>query len=95
MIPLVPKPERIWIRSDHVIISTGRNMWKHLASLQERLRTGVFATPDAKRPGFFELEFDNRWYYLHFPERIGGIYLIAAGDVRFPSVQASRAVMCA
>ena len=53
-------------------------MWQHLRAVETALRKGIAAVPDKKRPDFYELEIGDQWYYLHFPSRIPGIFLIAA-----------------
>jgi hypothetical protein len=54
-------------------------MWSHLPQLEATLHRGVRAVADANRAGFYDIEIDNNWYYIHIPSRISGVYLVAAG----------------
>ena len=55
------------------------SLWKHLDALEDALYRGVAAIPDPKRPGFFDIQTDGSWYYVHIPSVITGVYLIGAG----------------
>lgn len=50
-----------------------------LTAVQTALRQGVDAIPDMKRSGFYEIEIGNCWYYIHIPNRIARVYVVAAG----------------
>jgi hypothetical protein len=52
-------------------------MWKFVPAVENALRRGITAIPDGKRPHFYELEIGDHWYYLHFPARISGVFLVA------------------
>src|SRR5262245_52725245 len=69
----------IWLRTDRPVVPMNTVHWHHLLAVQNALQQGVFATTDAKRPEFYELEVEDRWYYIHVPSRIAGVYLIAVG----------------
>lgn len=43
-----------------------------LAALRRLLRAGVAASPDPKRPGFYELAEGNHAFYVHISERDTG-----------------------
>jgi len=46
------------------------------------LHQGVAAVPDPQHPEFYEIELGDRWFYIHIPSRITGVYLVAAGLTR-------------
>ncbi|MGA8407181.1 MAG: PepSY domain-containing protein [Candidatus Acidiferrales bacterium] len=53
----------------------------HPAELVMRLRTlltrGAHTNPDPNHPGFYEIESDNRVYYVHISPNTGKILLLA------------------
>jgi hypothetical protein len=69
-----------WLKTNHPVSAMNRAMQDHLPVVEWALREGIQATPDRNRAGFYELEVDQRWYYIHIPGRISGIYLIAVGN---------------
>lgn len=48
-----------------------------LTHLQSLLASGAMVTPDAKRPGFFEVESDSYVYYVCVSEVTGKVLLLA------------------
>jgi hypothetical protein len=46
-------------------------------SLREVLADGACMVPDAKRPGFYEIESDTHVYYVHIHETTGKVMLLA------------------
>jgi len=48
-----------------------------VSSLKEILAEGAYMTPDAKRPGFYEIESENHVYYVHIHETSGKVMLLA------------------
>ena len=68
----------VWLRTDRAVVPTNTADWHHLLGVEAALHRGVFATPDAKRPEFYDFEVEGNWYYVHIPSRIAGVYLIAA-----------------
>jgi hypothetical protein len=48
-----------------------------VSSLREVLAEGAYMTPDAKRPGFYEIESDTHVYYVHIQETTGKVMLLA------------------
>jgi hypothetical protein len=48
-----------------------------VGSLKEILAQGTLMTPDAKRPGFYEIESDTHVYYVHIDEHNGKVMLLA------------------
>lgn len=48
-----------------------------VSNLQGLLASGATVTPDAKRPGFFEVESDSYVYYVCISEVTGKVLLLA------------------
>jgi hypothetical protein len=48
-----------------------------VANLQSLLASGATVTPDAKRPGFFEVESESYVYYVCLSEASGKVLLLA------------------
>ncbi len=48
-----------------------------VSSLKEILSEGAYMTPDAKRPGFYEIENETHVYYVHIHETTGKVMLLA------------------
>jgi hypothetical protein len=75
-----PAPAVTWLRSDHPVVPVNASTWSHLPEVENALRHGISAKTDANRPGFYEIEIGNKWYYIHIPKRIEGVYLVAVGQ---------------
>jgi hypothetical protein len=48
-----------------------------VGSLQQMLAEGAMMIPDAKRPGFYEIESETHVYYVHIQEHTGKVMLLA------------------
>src|SRR6185503_58964 len=72
-------PPGIWLRTDHPVVPINPSTWEHLREVESALHLGVSAAADTKRPGFYEIEVGDNWYYIHIPSRIAGVYLVAVG----------------
>jgi hypothetical protein len=68
-----------YLRTDNPVVPINPSTWEHLGKVETALHLGVTATADVKRPGFYEIEVGDNWYYIHIPNRITGVYLVAAG----------------
>ena len=73
-----PKPPATWLRTDHPVIPVNPAAWDYLSEVEAALRRGVEATADHHRPGFYEIEIGDNWYYIHVPTRLRAVYLVAA-----------------
>ena len=71
-------PPVTWLRTDHPVVPINPSTWPHLHTVEAALRVGVTATADTQRPGFYEIEVGDNWYYIHIPSKITGVYLVAA-----------------
>jgi len=72
-------PPVTWLRTDHPVVPINPSTWEYLHEVEAVLHEGVMAAPDTHRPGFYEIEVGDKWYYIHIPSRIAGVYLVAAG----------------
>ena len=91
-----PMPPSTWLRTDHPVIPINPSTWEYVGRVETALHVGVTATADARRPGFFEIEVGDTWYYIHIPSRIAGVYLVAAAKNRGSSARpAAMAHQCA
>jgi hypothetical protein len=72
------KPPAVWLRTDHPVTPMNPEMWKYLPGLESALHQGVETTPDSNRPGFYEIQIGDNWYYVHLPSRLRAVYLVAA-----------------
>ena len=71
------KPPATWLRTDHPVVPINPSTWEHLREVESALHRGITAAADTKRPGFYEIEVGDNWYYIHIPSRITGVYLVA------------------
>lgn len=79
-----------WLKTDDPVIPINSAAWEYLPEVETALRHGVEAVRDAKRPGFYEIELENKWFYVHVPSRFKAVYLVAAQN-RVASLVAERA----
>jgi hypothetical protein len=77
-----------WIKtSDPVVPMNSSIDLEHLNALRAALAAGVCVDPDPNRPGFYDVQVDSRWFYIHIPRNLSRVYLIssfAAGVERLP-----------
>src|ERR1043165_8218812 len=88
-------PPKTWLRTDYPVVPINPSTWQHLGEVEDALHHGISATADTKRPGFFEIEVGDNWYYIHIPSRIEGVYLVAAGKSGIRNRPAAIAHQCA
>ena len=90
-----PEPPATWLRTDHPVVPINPSTWEHLHEVEAALHRGITATADTKRPGFYEIEVGDNWYYIHIPSRIAGVYLVAAAKRPISERPAAMAHQCA
>jgi hypothetical protein len=66
------------LQTDLPVIPVNASTGSHVNAVRSALRSGVPAAPDARHPGFYEIEIGDHWYYLHVSDRTPGVYLVAA-----------------
>ena len=67
-----------WLRTVHPVIAVNPAAWNYLPEVEIALHRGVEATADTRRPGFYEIEIGENWFYVHVPNRLRAVYLVAA-----------------
>lgn len=73
-------PPCTWLKTDRPVLPVNPATWNHLPEVETALHRGVAATPDSHHPGFFEFEIGDHWYYVHIPQRLRAVYIVAAQD---------------
>lgn len=71
-------PVTTWLRTDQEVVSVKASVRDHLPAVEAALHDGVAAVADTSRPGFYEIEIGNNWYYIHIPKGGVYVYLVAA-----------------
>ena len=69
------------LRTDRTVFTRSASNYQHLQGLEAALSRGVAAVPDSKRPGFYEIEIGDNWYYLCIPKTSLFVCLIAARKI--------------
>jgi hypothetical protein len=49
-----------------------------LSTVGTALSKGVCGIPDMKRSGFYDVEIAGRWFYIHIPDHLSKVYVVAA-----------------
>src|SRR5688572_3928265 len=73
-------PPSTWLKTDRPVISVNSATCGFLAEVETALQRGVTAKADSHHPGFYELEIGDHWYYIHVPNRLRAVYIVAALD---------------
>lgn len=66
------------LQTDGPIIPINSLAGLHVNTVRAALKQGVSARTDVQRPGFYEFEIGDHWYYLHVSGRTMAVYLVAA-----------------
>ena len=69
-----------WLKTDRPVISVNSATWDYLPEVETALHRGVTAKADSHHAGFFEIEIGDHWYYIHVPNRLRAVYIVAAQD---------------
>ena len=67
-----------WLRTDHPVVSINSSHNNHVRTVAAALHCGLVAIADRNRPGFYDIEIGGNWYYIHIPNRIARVYIVAA-----------------
>ena len=70
-------PVSTWLRTDRPVVPVNPGTWSYLPEVETALHRGVSATADDHHPGFFEIEIGDNWYYVHIPNRLNAVYIVA------------------
>ena len=67
-----------WLKSSDPVMPVGSSVASDvLSTVREALSKGVCGIPDMKRSGFYDVEISGRWFYIHIPERLPKIFVVA------------------
>ncbi len=72
------KPPTVWLRTEQPVVPINAETWNFLPEVESALHHGVEATADSNRPGFYDIQIGDNWYYVHVPSRLRAVYLVAA-----------------
>lgn len=70
-------PDSTWLRTDRPVVPVNPETWSYLPEVETALHRGVSATADNNHPGFYEIEIGDTWYYVHIPNRLNAVYIVA------------------
>jgi hypothetical protein len=71
-------PGSAWIRSAGRPVTSPRGSKCAVTKyLEEALAQGIVVKCDTNRPGFFEVDIGDAWFYFHVADKLGHIYLVA------------------
>jgi hypothetical protein len=67
-----------WLKTSDPVLPVGSSVASELVTaLREVLSEGVYGIPDMSRPGFYDIETADRWYYIHIRKHLSRVYLVA------------------
>jgi hypothetical protein len=68
-----------WLKSSDPVLPVGSSVGSDvLSTVGTALSKGVCGIPDMKRSGFYDVEIAGRWFYIHIPDRLPRVYVVAA-----------------
>ncbi len=68
-----------WLKSSDPVVPVGSSVASEvLSTVRAALSKGVCGIPDLKRSGFYDVEIAGRWFYIHIPDHLPRIYVVAA-----------------
>ena len=74
-----------WLKSSDPVMPVGSSMASDvLSTVGTALSKGVCGIPDMKRSGFYDVEIEGRWFYIHIPDRLSKVYVVAAYPSAMP-----------
>jgi hypothetical protein len=71
-------PPTTWLVTDRPVRPVSPATWDYLPEVESALHRGVEATADSHHPGFYEFEIGEHWFYVHVPNRLRAVYIVAA-----------------
>ena len=70
--------DTIWLESKtYNVVGLNEKVSGHVAELARAIRNGIPAYPDSSREGFFDVELNSGWSYIHVRDDVRTVYLIA------------------
>jgi hypothetical protein len=68
-----------WLKSSDPVMPVGSSLASDvLSTVGTALSKGVCGIPDMKRSGFYDVEISGRWFYIHIPDHLSRVYVVAA-----------------
>ena len=68
----------IWLESaNYHVVPLNDKLSSHVTELKRELRAGIPAYPDNSRTGFYDVELNNGWAYVHVHDVARTVYLVA------------------
>src|SRR5215204_460958 len=71
-------PPTTWLMTDRPVLPVSPGTWNYLPEVETALHRGIEATADSRHPGFYEIEIGEHWFYVHVPNRLRAVYIVAA-----------------
>ena len=70
--------EGIWLQSwNYAVVPLKPQLARHVLELEQAIQLGVSASPDLRRPDFYEVELENGRAYIHVRDDNRIVYLVA------------------
>ncbi len=70
--------DTIWLQSgNYNVVSLNSKLSSHIPELKRALKIGVPAYPDNSRDGFYDVELNDGWSYIHVHDNARTVYLVA------------------
>ena len=68
-----------WLKSSDPVLPVGTSMDSDvLSAVRTAMAEGVCGIPDLNRAGFYDVEISGRWFYIHIPDHLSKVYVVAA-----------------
>ena len=70
--------DTIWLEStNYHVVALNDKLSSHVSDLKRELRSGIPAYADHSRDGFYDVELNNGWAYIHVHDVARTVYLVA------------------
>ena len=70
--------DTIWLQlNNYDVVPLNGKLAPRVANLSTALGRGVAACPDDSREGFYDVEFNDEWAYIHVHDGSRTVYLVA------------------
>jgi len=70
--------DTLWLEStNYHVVALNEKLSSHVSDLKRELRNGLPAFADNARNGFYDVEMNNGWAYIHVLDAARTVYLVA------------------
>jgi hypothetical protein len=70
--------DTIWLEfKNYAVVPLNSRLSSHVSELRNALGEGVPAYPDNSRDGFYDIELESGWSYVHIHDDARTVYLVA------------------